>query len=153
MKNFPKVLHDDHPMTDEQLAWVQSHPEIAKMEEGTFICQVFEIPKELGTMPSALYGPSVGDMPIGESEVTYVKRGERGEESRMIDRPVRQARNVCVIGLVGQVAFTLYGTQASKPAPREPWDKGLSTIGEYAEARNFWDVHALSIHEESMNKK
>ena len=51
MKNFPKVLHDDHPMTDEQLAWVQSHPEIAKMEEGTFICQVFEIPKELGTMP------------------------------------------------------------------------------------------------------
>ena len=145
--NFPTVAHADHPMSDAQLNWIQSNKEIARLEEGAFICQVFTLPEELGTIPSALYGPSVGDAPIGEDEVTYVVRGERGEKSRMIDKPIRQARNVCVIGLVGKVAFTLYGTQASSPAPREPWDKGLTTSEEKAEADVFWCNHALSTHE------
>ena len=145
--NFPEVAHDDHPMSDEQLDWIQTHPEIAKLDVGTFICDVFELPKELGTMPSALYGPDAGDEPVTEEEVTYVVRGQRGEESRMIDKPVRRAKNVCVIGLVGKVAFTLYGTQSSKPSPREPWDKGFATEEEKQEAEKFWSEHALSINE------
>ena len=32
--NFPKVLHADHPMTDEQLEWIQNNPEIAGRNEG-----------------------------------------------------------------------------------------------------------------------
>ena len=145
--NFPKVAHDDHPMTDEQLDWIQNHPEIAKLPKGTFICKVFEIPKELGTMPSSLYGPSAGDEPVSEDEVTYVVRGLREKGSRMIDKPVRPATNVCVIGLVGDVAFTLYGTQASTPAPKEPWDTGILKDDELAEAKKFWNEHALSLEE------
>ena len=145
--NFPKIAHDDHPITEAQLRWIQTNPEIAEKKEGTFICQIFKMPEELGTIPSALYGPSAGDSKVKESEVTYIVRGERNEKSRMIDKPIRPAQNICVIGLVGQVAFTLYGTQAPDPTPREPWDKGLKSTEEKEEASKFWSEHALSQHE------
>ena len=145
--NFPKIAHDDHPMSDEQIEWIQTHPVISEMEEGEFICQVFEVPVSRGTVPSALYGPSVGDDPITEDEVTYMVRGKPGQESRMIDKPVRQAHNMCVIGLVGKIAFTLYGTQANEPSPREPWDEGFASDEEKEFATKFWSEHALSIHE------
>ena len=145
--NFPKIAHGDHPMSKAQLSWIQKHPEIAKMKEGAFICKVFKLPEVLGTIPSALYGPSVGDSVITEDDVVYMKRGDRDEPSRMVDMPCRPARNLCVIGLVGQVAFTMYGTQATEPAPREPYDKSISSDEERAFATKFWSEHGLSLHE------
>jgi len=144
MKVFPYIGHDDHPITSEQLEFIQTHPELITLEEGTFVCKVLSLPEYLGTIPSALYGPDAGDEPITEEQVVWLKRSDRDQSSRCIELPDRPAKNVCVIGIIGKTAFTIYGTQSKTPAPREPWDDSIETTEEAAHSFQWWSEHALS---------
>ena len=141
---FPEVAHDDHPITDQQMKWIQTHPDLLAEPNGTFLIKVLEMPEELGTIPSGLYGPAVGDGPIMEEDVVYEMRGDRKGSSRKVNMPNRPARNICVIGRKGIVAFTIYGTQASEPSPKEPFDS-FANEEEKQKSIDFWSKHALSV--------
>lgn len=147
MTAFPKIHHADHNITPEQLDYIQNHPAFEPHSKGAFVKTVIEMPSSLGTLPCALYGPSVGDDPVTRDQVHYQRRGDRDKKSRMIDAPCRPTHKVVVMGLVGEIAFTMYGTRGSGPSPREPWDKGLKTEEELQESKDFWAVHALSSQE------
>ena len=141
---FPEVAHDDHPITDEQMKWIQTHPDLLAEPNGVFLIKVLEIPEELGTIPSGLYGPAAGDDPVKEEDVFYKTRGEREIKSRKINLPNRPARNICIVGIKGKVAFTIYGTQANEPSPKEPEDS-FANDEEKQKSIDFWKEHALSV--------
>lgn len=83
----------DHGFTEEQWAFIFNKYE----GRNAFFIDTFELPEDLGTVTTELYGPSCGDAPVAESEVTYEKRGDRAWKSRMVDRPRRPTRFVRVI--------------------------------------------------------
>lgn len=144
---FPAIGHDDHPISAEQYEWVQTHPLLMKSlveKPGSFIITVLELPEHLGTIPCALYGPEAGDDPVDEVQVEYFIRNGRANSSRMINLPNRPATRVAVIGVAGAVAITLYGTQAERISPMEPWDPKLNTPELKKESEEFWSKHALS---------
>ena len=141
---FPEVAHDDHPITDQQMEWIQTHPDLLAEPNGTFLIKVLTMPEELGTIPSGLYGPVAGDDPVKEEDVVYFTRGDRKDKSRKINLPNRPARNICVIGRKGIVAFTIYGTQSSEPSPKEPFDS-FANEEERQKSIDFWSRHALSV--------
>ena len=147
--HFPEVAHADHNITQDQLDWVNSHPEISKLPDGEFMIKVLAMPDFLKDAQCALYGPSVGDEPVQESEVVYKTRGNRAKPSRMIDKPTRPARNLVVIGIKGKVAYTIYGTRSSESAPMEAWDAERKNLEEdyIQKCRDFWNQHALSLEE------
>lgn len=137
------IAHADHGLTPDHVTFVEA---AAQAQSGFFILNM-EMPDHLDDLPSALYGPSVGDEPITEDEVTYEKRNGRPGPSRLIDRPPRPARRMVIIGLdkgdEGIVIFTAYGTQSAEVAPREWWDTSMKPH-EAAEAASFWSQHALA---------
>jgi len=94
-----------------------------------------------------LYGPSVGDDPVQEHEVTYKKRGNRPGPSRMIAKAGRTAKNLVIIAGPTDdgepMLYTAYGTRADKPAPQEWWDPSMKPL-EAIESAQFWSQHALS---------
>ena len=141
----------DHNISPGLLNFVQTHPELLAMpvtldDEGkpnNFILKVFPIPEEeLGSMTCALYGPAAGDEPITEDKVFYEARGNRRGPSRLIRAGERPAKNVVVIGLRGGVCFTMYGTQADSPSPKEPWD--AANPEELEKCLEFWNQHCLA---------
>ena len=152
---FPEVIHDDHNVNLDHLAFVQTHPELLKEEHGKFVVKLFTIPKNMEAIPSALYGPSAGDSIIPDEDVIYQKRvicdacgNKRRGYSRMIDMPTRPARNIVVVGIIGVKAITIYGTQANAPSPKEDWDSACSdSVENYKYSKEFWSMHALSLHE------
>ena len=143
--NFPNgIAHDDHGITDELVEWLQSHEAIAnaKPDESGITKVVLEIPEGMSAQ-CALHGPSVGDEPVDEREVQYFGRGDRKTKTRTVFRNNRPAKNVCFIGLVGNLAFTVYGTNSDTPSPQEPDDPHILPDNvEYA--KKFWAEHALS---------
>ena len=138
------IAHDDHDLQSEHLELIDQA--LAKWD-GSFIKWVLTLPDHLPSIPSALYGPAAGDAPITEEQVTYEKRNDRPGPSRLIDAPMRPARNLVVIGMkVGDgtlMLFTAYGTQANEVSPREWWDSGMKPH-EAIEAATFWSEHALA---------
>lgn len=137
------IAHDDHDLQPEHLAFID---EALADWDGSFLRRVITLPDHIESIPSALYGPSVGDQPIYEYQVTYEKRNNRPGPSRLIDLPMRPARNVAVIGMRVHdgtlMLFTAYGTQADEPSPREWWDSSMLPK-EAIEAATFWSQHAL----------
>jgi len=154
------LAHDDHDLQPEHLDFID---EVLADWDGSFLLKVFPLPDTCASLPSALYGPSVGDEPIKEDQVTYKKRNKRRGPSRLIDAPTRPARNIALIGMrvtSGELMlFTAYGTQAEHPSPREWWDIPQIDLTKLppAEARallfkwssdgvaacHFWSQHAL----------
>lgn len=134
--------HLDHGLAIDQLAEA-----LAFVELGPYPVTVatVELPEAAGTVPCALYGPSMGDESVPESEVHYARRGDRAGESRLVRRPVRQTRLVTVV--VGphqgreRVLYTAYGGPS---APREPWELSGD---DKAESLAFWRDHALAVGE------
>lgn len=143
--------HVDHDLSPEHLAWLI---ETFGAREGFFLITV-ELPEHLGPLMSGLYGPSVGDEPVLEADVVYMKRGMREKASRMVRRPSRPTRTLTVIaGPQGPGNSTpddltiLYTSYGGPCAPREPGDPFLQREGQevaLAEAKAFWAVHALAI--------
>jgi hypothetical protein len=154
------LAHDDHDLQPEHLAFID---EALSDWDGSFMVQVLPLPDTCESLPSALYGPSVGDEPIDEDQVTYETRNTRRGPSRLINAPTRLARNLAVIGMRIEsgalMLFTAYGTQADFASPREWWDlppldltklppteaKALlyQWYGNCAAAADFWSQHAL----------
>jgi len=137
------IAHDDHDLLPEHLAFIDRALEAW---DGSFIIRVLPLPMTVKSLPSALYGPSAGDEPITEDQVTYKRRNNRPGPSRLIAAPMRPARNMVVIGGLDRegslMLFTAYGTQSDTPSPREWWDSSMKPL-EAIEAATFWSVHAL----------
>ena len=138
------IAHDDHDLKTEHLEFID---ESLSDWDGSFMIKVLALPEDCPSLPSALYGPTAGDEPVTEDRVTYEKRNNRPGPSRLIDAPMRPARNMVVIGMRVEdgtlMLFTAYGTQSDTPSPREWWDAGMKPH-EAVEAAKFWSEHALA---------
>jgi hypothetical protein len=93
-------------------------------------------------IPMGIYGPIAGDPVVTEEEVQYVRRGNRSTISRMIEKPMRQTRELTIIGGpvndAGEMAiYTMYGGPCAEKEPEN------STNDQTAEIK-FWSQHALS---------
>tara|TARA_Y100001963_G_C6703656_1_gene410790 strand:- start:36 stop:494 length:459 start_codon:yes stop_codon:yes gene_type:complete len=137
------LAHDDHDLQPAHLIFID---DALADWDGSFLLRVLELPVHCPNLLCSLYGPSVGDEPVTEDQVTYEKRNNRPGPSRLIDAPSRPARNMVVCGMRVEdgtlMLFTAYGTQATTPSPREWWDSGMKPQ-EAIEAATFWSQHAL----------
>jgi len=143
-KVFEGLGHADHNIPQELIDWVFNHPRLLDYKQGQLINLCLDIPEEFDPIPSSLYGPCAGDEPIKDRDTWLETRGNRKGPSRLIARPDRPVRRVAVIGVRGGYCFTMYGTQAELPSPREPWDPGLLTDELQQLSSDFWAVHALA---------
>jgi len=134
------VSHTDHGLTQDQMAFV-----LEKFaDRNAFFVEVVEMPEGLGTVPNALYGPSMNDGVIEESEVRYERRAGRPGASRVIDRPTRPTHKLVVVAGPNPnfkcVLYTVYGGDFA--APREPFDD--ISGDDWNDSIAFWQDHALS---------
>ena len=152
--NGIEVIHADHDLKKEHFVFIEhclegvwwdwqgatslGYEEIKKLA----ISDVFHLPSDLESITSGLYGPTAGDPKINEEEVTYKVRDNRSGPSRLIHRPTREVRKLCII-YVNNMILTAYGTQAAEPTPREWWDATM-TPHEAVDSALFWSHHALS---------
>lgn len=134
------LSHLDHGLTPAHLAWIAE--QIGERDE-PFV-ETFTLPPDLPSLASALYGPTMGDAPIDDHEVTWAARGDRRYKSRLVARPARETRDVTVVGGPYEgapcVLFTAYGGPA---APRELWAPGIER-DELPALQAFWSQHALA---------
>ena len=108
------ISHVDHGLTEGQL----SHLLDRFADRKVFFIETIELPEDLGTAPCGLYGPSMGDAPIAEDEVSHEKRGTRAWTSRLVERPTRPTRKVTVIaGPYEEVCTTCEGKLFHLAAP------------------------------------
>jgi hypothetical protein len=101
--------HLDHGITEAQIHHIFER----FAARDSFFIETITLPHELGTVPCGLYGPIMGDAPIGEAEVSYGRRGDRAWDSRLIQLPARQRREVTVIA----------GPHEEKCDPAHHWPK------------------------------
>jgi len=136
------LIHADHGVGDIHIYLAEQIARAAG--EGLFI-EVFDLPRNVVSLSSSLYGPTAGDDPIGEDEVVYERRGDRAGLSRLVDRPARPCSRMVVVGVGGAspILYTIYGTQAQEATPREWWDPTM-TLPEGQAASKFWAEHALA---------
>ncbi len=129
--------HVDHGLSQAQV----DHLLERFADRSAFFVETVDLPDELGTVPCDLVGPSVGDAPVPEGQVSYRARGSRAWRSRVVAGPPRRSRQVTVVAGPhdGQpcVLYTAYGGPA---APQEPDDPGCRDV---AASRAFWREHAL----------
>ena len=136
------LAHDDHGLSTKHLSFIDSLFWSIQWD-GSFVILSETMPDDCPDLMNALYGPAVGDDPIQEHEVKYVKRGSRPGPSRIVNRPCRPTRNIVVIagpGLHEPMIFTSFG---GFPSQREWWDSSMKPA-EALEAAAFWMIHALS---------
>lgn len=160
--------HLDHALTEAQIAFLLA----TFADRGEFFIASIELPPELGTVPCALFGPTMGDAPIADHETYQAKRGTRTYNSRLVNRDARPTRTVTIIAGPHDgrpcVLYTAFGGPAS---PKEPGDLKaqkdaieaerikLSDLSdehkvltvkrdvlrvELADSRAFWSEHALA---------
>ncbi len=133
--------HLDHSLTAPHVDFIL---ERFKDRDGFFI-ETVELPENLESLPSGIWGPSAGDPPVAEEDVFYKVRGTRKCATRAVRRPSRPSRLMTVIAGPHDgrpcVLFTAYGGPC---APREPGDPGISSWDDIVKARAFWAEHALS---------
>lgn len=131
-----EASHLDHGLSFGQSEWVLKQ---CGGRDGFFIEQL-ELPPDLGTVPCALVGPTVGDHPVPEHRVVYQTRGDRAWSSRMVRRALRPTRTVTVIaGPHGDNPCVLYTMFGGPLAPREVGDPEAG-----ADSAQFWAEHALA---------
>ena len=133
-------LHADHDLTPAHTTHVDK---VFPAAPGFHLLTV-EMPEGLPDLPNSLYGPTCGDDPVSEDQVTYVVRGDRGWEDRMvadrIDKPQRPSRLLTMIGLREEDdSITLFTAHGGPPAERNPADES----GDQEVAKAFWATHAL----------
>jgi len=153
-----REAHIDHGLSADHLAWLisqcEAHWEEWGLGEGVVV-RTLEPPRHLSALECALWGPAMGDPPVGDHAVRMERRPGREWPSRRLIGPrlepvpasagVRMTRRVTVVigPYVGHpaVLYTAYGGPA---APREPDDPSLEgDPGALAEAQAFWSEHAL----------
>lgn len=137
--NIISVFHADHGVSNDLLLRLLK---MAKVPRNGFFLKTLELPEDVPSLTSALYGPVAGDSPVGPDEVVYLRRSPDRPLSRMVHLPVRLTREVTIIGTAHSgdvVIFTAYG---GKAAPKEVMDP-THTAESKAEAEAFWSAHAL----------
>lgn len=133
--------HLDHNITAAQLDYL-----LHRFADRTaFFIETVELPPELGTVPCALYGPTMGDAPVDEDRVFYKARGERAYASRLLDAPTRPTNKITVIAGPHDghdcIIYTAFGGPL---APKEPDDPTLNE-SDKPDSRSFWSTHSLAI--------
>lgn len=88
-----KESHVDHAIKRDQWSYIV---ETFKNRTGFFI-ETIELPPSIGFVQNELVGPTCGDPPVFESEVTYERRGTRAWDSRMVHQIKRLTRFVRII--------------------------------------------------------
>jgi hypothetical protein len=140
------VLHDDHGITDGQMEFIRNavvNDETIEFDEetGFFKKEVKITDENLLPVPCGLYGPAMGDDPISETRVFFLKRGGRRYTDRVINLPVRPVDYVQVIGAKDQNGnFTIYTIYGGPEAPQHPADP---TCKDKKASAIWWGVHAL----------
>lgn len=133
-----KDSHLDHGVTTAQLAWLL---EQFGDRDGFFI-ETVDLPTRLGTVPCGLYGPLMGDDPVGRV-AARAPRAPREWPSRLVHRPLRQVSQVSVIaGPHEGDACVLYTVFGGPVAPQEPGDPKCN---DKEASESFWAEHALSM--------
>jgi hypothetical protein len=137
-----EVFHADHGISAKQMEYIKKFL-LKQAPQGFFIKQ-YKLPKSLGTVTNAMYGPAAGDRPVSESKVHYMDRAGRGWEDRMVDLPPRPVNYGQVIGVRDGDSFTLYTVYGGPLSPQNPADPGNQDV---AGSKKFWKQHALSSHQ------
>jgi hypothetical protein len=137
-----KDSHTDH-VSNFILGWVLATCERDGLD-GFFIkTLVYTGPDP--SLTCGLYGPAMGDEPVGEDVVTYEKRPGRGHVSRLVPRPRRPTTLLTVIaGPYDGHPCVLYTAFGGPPTPKEPGDVTIKSEAERKEAEEFWAQHALA---------
>ena len=133
------VFHADHGISPEQMSYIQAWLG-DNAPEGFFIRQI-DLPRHLGSVPNALYGPDSGDAPVPESRVHYMDRAGRGWVDRMIDLAPRPCNFVQVIGIRSGDDFKLFTVYGGPLAPMNPADPNNP---DPEKSRTWWSKHALA---------
>ena len=138
MSNSFVIFHADHGITRDQKQYIESALKESSIQDGFFIREV-RIPRFFGSVPCGLYGPSMGDDPIADSQVRLEARGDRPWKDRLIDAPMREVDYVQCIGIRegGFKLFTIYGGPLAPQNPDDPSNNDAEG------ARAFWAKHAL----------
>jgi hypothetical protein len=158
--------HVDHALTRAQIQYLLER----FADRRAFFLETIALPEDLCTVPCALWGPTMGDPPIGENEVTHARRGDRTWTSRLVDQPTRPTRLVTVIAgphdepcpqcttnawniLHRANCPTCGGTGARKHScilytafggPASPQEPGDPSCKDLAASAAFWHEHALA---------
>lgn len=115
--------HLDHGLRAEHLRWLLER----FRDREAFFVETVELPAELPPLSSALYGPTMSDAPVLDTEVVLEARGGRSWPSRLVDRPQRPTRLLTVVaGPHEGLACVLYTSYGGPAAPREPGDPALA---------------------------
>ena len=133
-QNIPYIIaHDDHGISDAQAEYI--HAQVCATEPTGFFIQEVIIPECHGDVENGIYGPCEGDDPVPESEVVYVKRGDRAWSDRMVDRPKRRTSRVQAIGIMKYdeeagvnhiVYLTIYGGVLAPQNPEDPNNRDVA---------------------------
>ncbi len=136
------VSHLDHGITGNVLSFLLDKYK----DKNEFFIECLEFSERFSC---GLYGPKMGDVPVLDSEVVMKVRGERGGESRMVNRPMRLVNWLTVIaGPHDGQNCVLYTAFGGLPAPREPWDSEEMDEDQFLESCEFWSKHALSLDDD-----
>jgi hypothetical protein len=136
------VFHADHGVSPAQMDFIKG--QLAQSAPQGFFIREIMIPRSLGTVRNALYGPAAGDAPVPESSVSYRPRGDRPWADRVVYWSTRPSDRVQAIGVREGDAFKLFTVYGGYLAPQHPDDPANPDV---AAARRFWSQHALSLEQ------
>ena len=142
------VFHADHGIAPEQMEYIKGRLE-QEAPQGFFLREI-SLPRELGAVRNAMYGPAAGDAPVPESDVSYRPRGDRPWSDRVVSWPARPVDYVQAIGTREGDAFKLFTVYGGPLAPQNPDDPGCRDV---EGARKFWSQHALSLEQWKSNPR
>ena len=131
-----ELIHADHGLTDAHLTFLGEA--LAGQADGFFLA-TFDMPEGL-TLPLGLYGPTVGDAPVPEGEVTYQARNGRDWADRLVTRPMRTSTVVTAIGIRDGESVKLFTAHGGPAAAQNPADPSCA---DKDAAKAFWATHAL----------
>jgi DNA-binding ferritin-like protein len=133
------IYHADHGISKKQKEFIVSTLR-RSAPQGFFIQQV-TIPRGLGSVPNALYGPDAGDLPVREEEVYYASRGGRPVQDRLVHAAPRPWSYVQTIGVRDGDDFTIFTIYGGPLAPMHPDDPNNR---DPEGSREWWSQHALA---------
>jgi hypothetical protein len=136
------VFHADHGIKPEQMDFIKN--KLAQEAPQGFFIREITLPRELGTVRNAMYGPASGDAPVPESAVSYRPRGDRPWTDRVVTWPTRPVDYVQAIGVREGDDFKLFTVYGGPLAPQNPADPGCRDV---PAAEKFWSEHALSLEQ------